>query len=93
MISKEELKKLEKLAKLKFQDDEIEQFNSQLNDILEYMKELDELDLSSSDPMLNPLSSVNFFRDDKVDKAFSVDEILKNAPSAFDRYFVVPKVI
>jgi aspartyl-tRNA(Asn)/glutamyl-tRNA(Gln) amidotransferase subunit C len=93
MISKEELKKLEKLAKLKFQDDEIEQFNSQLNDILEYMKELDELDLSSSDPMLNPLSSVNFFRDDKVEKAFSVDEILKNAPSAFDRYFVVPKVI
>ncbi|HHS49010.1 MAG TPA: Asp-tRNA(Asn)/Glu-tRNA(Gln) amidotransferase subunit GatC [Desulfurella acetivorans] len=93
MISKEELKKLEKLAKLKLQENEIEQFNSQLNDILEYMKELDELDLSSTDPMLNPLSSVNFFRDDKVEKAFSQDEILKNAPSAFDRHFVVPKVI
>lgn len=93
MISKEELKKLEKLAKLKFKDEEIEQFNRQLNDILEYMKELDELDLSSVDALLNPLSSVNFFRDDKVEKAFSVEEILKNAPHAFDRYFVVPKVI
>lgn len=93
MISKDELRKLEKLAKLKLKENEIEQFNSQLNDILEYMKELDEIDLSNIDPMLNSLSSVNFFREDKIEKTFGIEEILKNAPLAYDRYFIVPKVI
>ena len=58
MISKQELKKLESLAKLKFDDSELEKFNNQLNDILNYMKELDELDLSNIEPLSNILSSV-----------------------------------
>lgn len=93
MISKEELRKLEKLAKLKFQDNEIEKFSAQLNDILEYMKELDELDLSSIEPLSNPLGNVNFFRPDKVEKNFQIEEILKNAPDRDDNYFKVPKII
>lgn len=93
MISKEELKKLEKLAKLKFQESEIEKFSSQLNDILEYMKELDELNLSNIEPLSNPLGKVNFFRQDRVEKNFQAEEILKNAPDRDDNYFQVPKVI
>ncbi|WP_291490376.1 Asp-tRNA(Asn)/Glu-tRNA(Gln) amidotransferase subunit GatC [Desulfurella sp.] len=93
MISKQELKKLESLAKLKFDDSELEKFNNQLNDILNYMKELDELDLSNIEPLSNILSSVNFFREDKVDKTFGIQDILKNAPQVFERQFVVPKVI
>ncbi len=93
MISKQELKKLEKLAKLKFDDGELEKFNAVLNDILDYMKELDELDLSNVEPLNKTLLSVNFFREDKVEKTFDIKEILKNAPQAFDRHFVVPKVI
>ncbi|MGC8501505.1 Asp-tRNA(Asn)/Glu-tRNA(Gln) amidotransferase subunit GatC [Desulfurella sp.] len=93
MISKEELKKLEKLAKLKFQDKEIEKFSSQLNDILEYMKEIDELNLSNIEPLSNPLGNVNFFRQDRVEKNFQVEDILKNAPDRDNNYFKVPKVI
>ncbi|AHF97616.1 MAG: Asp-tRNA(Asn)/Glu-tRNA(Gln) amidotransferase subunit GatC [Desulfurella sp.] len=93
MIDKQELKKLEKLAKLKFDESELEKFNDQLNDILNYMKELDELDLSNIEPLSNILSSINFFREDKVKKTFEIGEILKNAPEVFERQFVVPKVI
>ncbi len=93
MISKEELKKLEKLSKLKFQDNDLEKFNSQLNDILEYMKELDELDLTNVESLSNPLGRYNFFREDIANKSFDIEEIIKNAPQQYDRFFVVPKII
>ncbi len=93
MISKEELKKLEKLSKLKFQDNDLEKFNTQLNDILEYMKELDELDLTNVESLSNPLGRHNFFREDIANKLFDIEEILKNAPQQYDRFFVVPKII
>lgn len=93
MISKDELKRLEKLAKLRFDQDELEKFNAQLNDILDYMKELDEIDFSGVDILLNPLQRQSFFREDKIEKAFCVTDLLKNAPDIQDDYFKVPKVI
>lgn len=92
-MSQIELKKLEKLAKLEFSQDEIERFNKQFNDILDYMKELDELNLENIGPFYNSPSVCNVFREDETIKIFDVEDILKNAPSRFEQYFQVPKVI
>jgi len=93
MLTKEELRKLEQLSKIKLQDNELDKFNNQLNEILEYMKELDELDLTGIEPLSNPLGTVNFFRKDEVKKWFDIEDTLKNAPQQEDNFFVVPKII
>jgi len=92
-VSKEDVGKIAKLAKLKFFDEELENFTPQMNEILNYMDKLNELDTENVEPLSHPVEQINVFRDDKLKKSISTDEALKNAPSKDDQYFKVPKII
>ncbi len=81
------------LAKLKFNDSEIENYTEQLNRILGYVEKLNELNTDDIEPLLHPIENSNFFRDDKVEPSVSTEDALKNAPSKTEEFFRVPKVI
>lgn len=92
-VSIDEVKHIAKLAKLKFSDDELEDFTHRFNDILKYMEMLNQVDTSNIEPLSHPVEMTNVFRDDKLNKSVSTDDALKNAPESDGEFFRVPKVI
>jgi len=92
-ITTAEVKKLAKLAKLKFTEDEIEKLTQQLAQIIDYVNKLNELDLENIPPTYHVLDLKNVMREDKVRKWLTQEEALKNAPAKHGGFFSVPKVI
>lgn len=92
-VTKELVIHIAELAHLKLKEDEIEKFQNELNQILEYVDKLNEIDTSNVAPLSHPLSTINVFREDIVEKSILREEALKNAPEATEEFFKVPKVI
>lgn len=92
-VTKKDVEKIAELAKLKFTDDELENFTHQMNEILSYMDKLNELDTENVKPLSHPVEQINVFREDELRPSVSTEEALKNAPDKTDQHFKVPKVI
>ena len=92
-VSKEDVEKIAKLAKLKFSDEELENFTPQMNEILNFMDKLNELDTENVEPLSHPVEQINVFREDKLKQSIFTEDALKNAPSKDEQFFKVPKVI
>ncbi len=92
-IKTKELKYVADLARVSLSEEEAVLFSEQLNSILEYMEKLNELDTKNVEPMSHILDMANIFREDKYKESLVRDNVLENAPSSKDGFFVVPKVI
>ncbi len=92
-VTIKEVENIAKLAKLKFSNEETEKLQGDLNKILEYIDELNEVNLDDTEPMENINELVNVTRKDEIIKGLSQEEALKNAPEKTGNYFKVPKVI
>jgi aspartyl-tRNA(Asn)/glutamyl-tRNA(Gln) amidotransferase subunit C len=92
-VTKKDIEKIAELAKLKFSDEELQNFTPQMNEILNYMEKLNELDTENVEPLSHPAEQTNVFREDKLKPSVSTGDALKNAPSKDDKHFKVPKVI
>lgn len=88
-----QVQQIAKLARLKFDENEIENLTSDMNKILDYMDQLNELDTNNIEPLSHPLDLNNVMREDELIKSISREEAFKNAPSANEEFFKVPKVI
>ena len=92
-LSKEDVIKIAILSKLEFNDDEIENFRSDLSEILNYMNELNELDTEGISPLFNVLDLDDVTRNDEVRDSLKQEEVLKNAPDKDENFIIVPKII
>jgi aspartyl-tRNA(Asn)/glutamyl-tRNA(Gln) amidotransferase subunit C len=92
-VTIKDVEHIAKLANLEFTDAEKEKFTHQLNQILEYVEQMNKLDTSSVEPLSHVIELNNVFRADEVNKGVSTEEALKNAPSKTEKFFKVPKVI
>jgi aspartyl-tRNA(Asn)/glutamyl-tRNA(Gln) amidotransferase subunit C len=92
-ITKKDVEYIAQLARLRFKDEELENFTSQLNEILNYVDKLNELDTENVEPLSHPVEEFNKFRDDELKPSIEREEALKNAPYRTDEFFKVPKVI
>jgi aspartyl-tRNA(Asn)/glutamyl-tRNA(Gln) amidotransferase subunit C len=92
-VSKKDVEKIAELARLKFSEDELENFTPQMNEILNYMEKLNELDTENVKPLSHPVEQTNVFRDDKLKPSITTEEALRNAPAKDEHHFKVPKVI
>ena len=93
MITKEDIKKIAALAMLELKDEDMEKFSNQFNEILEYMQEIDSLDLSDQEAAFHISDLNNVFREDAAKESLDNDTALLNAPDSGDSAFKVPKVI
>jgi aspartyl-tRNA(Asn)/glutamyl-tRNA(Gln) amidotransferase subunit C len=64
-----------------------------LNTILEYMEQLNELDTSNVEPLSHVIEMTNVFREDVLRPGLTREEALRNAPAKTAKFFKVPKVI
>ena len=92
-ITIKDVEHIAKLAKLEFTDEEKEKFTHQMNQILQYMDQLNLLDTSNVEPLSHVIELSNVFRADEVKPGVSTEEALKNAPEKNEQFFKVPKVI
>lgn len=81
------------LARLELTDEELAQYESDLNRILEYVEKLGELDVSGVEPMSHSLKLANVLRPDVPAPSLSNEQALANAPEAEDGCFKVPAVL
>ena len=92
-VTIEEVKKIAKLAKLEFKEVEIEKFTQQMNDILNYMEQLNEIDTDDVEPLYHIIEVGNVLRDDEVKQSFPKDIMLENVPVKEKDFILVPKII
>ncbi len=92
-VKKEDVKYIASLAKLNFDENEIEKFTEQFNEILSYIEKLNELDTTNVEPLAHPFENNNVFRNDELQKSVTTVDALKNSPSKTEEFFRVPKVI
>ena len=85
--------KIAKLSRLKLTKAQTEQIVAELSEVLSFVQKLDEVDTSSVSPMNMVTTMVPQQRSDNVDDGNYREKILKNAPSAKEGFFSVPKVV
>lgn len=92
-ITRDEVRRVARLARLRFSDDEEERLADQMSRILDYMNQLNELDTSGVPPMSHVLDEANVFRSDEPEQRINAEQALRQSADADDKYFRVPRVI
>jgi aspartyl-tRNA(Asn)/glutamyl-tRNA(Gln) amidotransferase subunit C len=92
-LSVEEVAKVALLARLRLTRDELEQFTGQLNSIVHFVEQLQELDTRDVEPLAHGIEVRNVFRDDVQGAALQREAALRNAPKRNAESFLVPAVI
>jgi aspartyl-tRNA(Asn)/glutamyl-tRNA(Gln) amidotransferase subunit C len=96
-ITRAEAVKIADLARLHFNEEELDAFTAQFQGILDYIEQLKQVDVSNVDPTshvsLAPDFEKHMFREDEVQPSLPVEESLANAPDPGSGHFRVPKVI
>lgn len=92
-IIKEEVKHVANLARLAISDEEAEHFQKQLDAIISFAEELNELDTEGIEPTSHVLDMKNVLREDVPTKGLPVEEVLRNAPDHQDGQIKVPSII
>ena len=90
-IDKELVKRIASNAKLKLNDDEIENFTQQLSDVLGNFKKLDEVDTKNVKASFHPQEIKNVYRDDKAESWNW--QPLANTKHKEGKYFKGPKIV
>ena len=92
-ISKEEVSKVAELAKLKLNEEQLENHATQIEKILEYINQLEKIDTTNVPCTTRAIEVINNFRSDANEKYKNRDDILNLAPSREDDFFKVPKIM
>ena len=81
------------LARIKTPEDRLEPLAAELNGILKWIEQLDEVDVQGVEPMTSNVAARLKMRPDVVTDGAKVDAVLSNAPKSADGFFAVPKVV
>ncbi len=87
------INKIAKLARIRLAEDEADELLKDINLILDWVEQLNEVKTDSVEPLANISSSILPQRKDEAKDINSSEEILKNSPDKLEGYFVVPKVV
>jgi aspartyl-tRNA(Asn)/glutamyl-tRNA(Gln) amidotransferase subunit C len=96
-ITRAEVLKIADLAKLYFDEAELDAFTVQFQRILDYIEQLKQVNIEGVEPTSHVSLTEDFekhiFREDEVRPSLPADESLSNAPDPGDGHFRVPKVL
>lgn len=87
------VKKVASLSRIRMTDTEAEALVPELNNILGWIEQLGEVDVTGVEPMTAVIPNHLRLRDDVVTDGNVRDKVLANAPQAEHGFFAVPKVI
>jgi len=85
--------RLAKLSKLQFNDEERTAIKTDLQKMLNFIDQINEIDTEGVEPLIHINNNVNSFREDVAKNLLTKEEALLNAPAKTKDFFKVPKVI
>ena len=92
-IDNKTVETIARLARLEIDPTEIEQYRSDISNILSLVEQMQEVDTSDVEPMTHPFDATLRLREDKVTESNSRDKFQSIAPNSQDGLYLVPKVI
>jgi aspartyl-tRNA(Asn)/glutamyl-tRNA(Gln) amidotransferase subunit C len=92
-LTPEEVEHVALLGRLELTEEERERFTTQLNSILEYFEQLQQIDTTGVPPMSHAVAVTNVMREDEPAPQLTPEEALRNAPDEDRDCFRVPRVI
>ena len=92
-LDKQTVAKVARLARIKMTEDELDQYGPQLNKIIEFVEQLEEVDTESVEPLPSPVDIALKLREDVVNDGGYQDKVLANSPENLEGFYVVPKVV
>ena len=87
------VRKVAHLARIKTPEDRLEVLAGELNGILAWIEQLDQVDVDGVEPMTSNVAQPLRLREDVVTDGDRIADVLSNAPKSADGFFVVPKVV
>ena len=92
-VDADTVRRIAHLARIAVADEEVEHLRGEINAILAFVEQLQEVNVDGVEPMTSVTPMQMKKRPDVVTEGNIADDILKNAPERQDHYFVVPKVV
>lgn len=92
-ITPEIVKKIERLARLRSDDAQTKKYAEQINSIVHWVEQLQEVDTENVPPLPSPVDISLPQRADEVNDGNCQDKVLANAPETLEGFYVVPKVV
>jgi aspartyl-tRNA(Asn)/glutamyl-tRNA(Gln) amidotransferase subunit C len=93
-LSRDDVLKLAKLARLELTEDEITEFSEELSDILTFVEKLQAVDTEGLLPTNQVSELTNVTRtDETIDYGYKVEDLLKNVPTVKDNQIQVKRMI
>jgi aspartyl-tRNA(Asn)/glutamyl-tRNA(Gln) amidotransferase subunit C len=87
------VRRIAHLARIAVAEEEVEHLKGELNAILAFVEQLDEVDVSDVEPMTSVTPMPMKKRTDAVTDGGIAEDIVRNAPMTEDQFFLVPKVV
>ncbi|AEQ51616.1 Asp-tRNA(Asn)/Glu-tRNA(Gln) amidotransferase subunit GatC [Pelagibacterium halotolerans] len=92
-VDADTVRRIGRLARIRITEDEVAAYEGELNAILGFVEQLDEVDVEGVEPMTSVTPMTLRRRDDAVTDGGYADRIVANAPISEDNFFMVPKVV
>lgn len=82
-----------RLARMDLTAEEARLFGAQLGEVLAYVRQLEEVDVSGIEPTAHPAPLLNVARPDEVRPSLDHEWALRNAPAQENGLFLVPRIV
>ena len=92
-LDKATVRNVAALARIRVAEAELEHLAGELDHVLKWIEQLNEVDVTGVEPMTSVVSMRPRMREDVVADGGIPEQILANAPEAAHGFFVVPKVV
>jgi aspartyl-tRNA(Asn)/glutamyl-tRNA(Gln) amidotransferase subunit C len=87
------VRRVARLARLKVAEADVPRLAGELNSILAFVEQLNEVNVESVAPLTSVVNQAMKMRDDVVTDGNYPKDVTKNAPASEDDFFMVPKVV
>ena len=92
-VTNDDVRKVANLARIDLPEEKVEPMTKELNGILKWIEQLDEVDVEGVEPMTSVVEAAIPMRKDVITDGNIQDKVLANAPRSEDGFFVVPKSV
>ena len=92
-IDADTVRKVARLARIATPEDRVDQLAKELNGIMSWIEQLDEVDTDGVEPMTSAVAVALPKRHDVVTDGGDAERVLSNAPKRAGAFYVVPKVV
>jgi aspartyl-tRNA(Asn)/glutamyl-tRNA(Gln) amidotransferase subunit C len=92
-VDKDTVRRIAKLARIALDEGRVEPMAKELNGIMDWVAQLNEVDVAGVAPMTSVVEQTLKMRDDVLTEGGAAEALMANAPGGEDHFFVVPKVV